>query len=106
MGYVLLAVAILSEIVGTAYLKQTEGFTKLIPSMICILAYGVCHYSFAKCLLRVNLSVGYAIWCGIGLVITTLISVLVYKEKISIPGILGVGLILIGCVLVNGFGSK
>lgn len=106
MGYVLLAVAILSEIVGTAYLKQTEGFTKLIPSMICIFAYGVCHYSFAKCLLRVNLSVGYAIWCGIGLVITTLISVFVYKEKISMPGILGVGLILIGCILVNGFGSK
>lgn len=65
MGYVLLAVAILSEIVGTAYLKQTEGFTKLIPSMICIFVYGVCHYSFAKCLLRVNLSVGYAIWCRV-----------------------------------------
>ena len=106
MGYVLLAVAIISEIVGTAYLKQTEGFTKLIPSLICIVAYGVCHYSFAKCLMRVNLSVGYAIWCGIGLVVTTLISVLIYKEKITIQGIIGVVLILIGSVLVSGFGSK
>lgn len=106
MGYALLAIAIFSEIVGTTYLKQTEGFTKLVPSLICILAYGVCHYSFARCLLRVNLSVGYAIWCGIGLVITTLISVLVYKEKISVPGVIGVGFIVVGCVLVNMFGSK
>lgn len=105
-GYVLLAVAIFSEIVGTAYLKQTEGFTRLVPSLICVLAYTVCHYSFSRCLLRINLSVGYAIWCGVGLIITTMVSILLYKEKITVTGIIGLALITIGCVMVNGFGSK
>ena len=47
MGYVLLGVAILSEIIATSYLKQTEGFTRLVPSIICIIAYAICHFSFA-----------------------------------------------------------
>ena len=48
MEYVFLAIAIVSEVIATSYLKQTEGFTKLIPSLICAAAYIVCHYTFAK----------------------------------------------------------
>ncbi len=106
MEYVFLSVAIISEVVATSYLKQTEGFTKLVPSLICAFAYIVCHYTFAKCLLRINLSIGYATWCGVGLIVTSLVSVLIYKEKLSLVGIIGLALITIGCVLVNGFGSK
>ena len=106
MEYLLLAIAIFSEILATSYLKQTEGFTRLLPSIICILAYAVCHYSFARCLMRINLSVGYAVWCGVGLVITTLVSILIYKEKITLAGVIGLVFITVGCVLVNGFGSK
>lgn len=106
MGYVLLGVAILSEIIATSYLKQTEGFTKIVPSIICIIAYAICHFSFARSLLRINLSIGYAIWCGIGLAATTLVSIIVYKEKIYLAGGIGLILIIIGCVLVNGFGGK
>lgn len=106
MGYIYLTIAIVTEIIGTSYLKETEGFTRLGPSIICVLAYIVCHLSFAKCLTRMNLSVGYAVWCGIGLVITTVVSVFVYKEKITVAGMAGVIFIIVGCVLVNGFGTK
>lgn len=47
--------------------EETEGFTRLGPSIICILAYIVCHLSFARCLTKMNLSVGYAVWCGMDL---------------------------------------
>ena len=50
MEYAFLAIAIVSEVIATSYLKQTEGFTKLTPSLICAAAYIVCHYTFAKSL--------------------------------------------------------
>ena len=59
MEYAFLAIAIVSEVIATSYLKQTEGFTKLTPSLICAAAYIVCHYTFAKSLNRINLNIGY-----------------------------------------------
>ena len=56
MEYAFLAIAIVSEVIATSYLKQTEGFTKLTPSLICAAAYIVCHYTFAKSLNRINWS--------------------------------------------------
>ena len=67
MEYIYLTIAIVTEIIGTSYLKETEGFTRLGPSIICVLAYIVCHLSFARCLTKMNLSVGYAVWCGMDL---------------------------------------
>ena len=91
MEYAFLAIAIVSEVIATSYLKQTEGFTKLTPSLICAAAYIVCHYTFAKSLNRINLNIGYATWCGVGL---------------STVGIIGLVLITAGCVMVNAFGNK
>lgn len=76
MEYAFLAIAIVSEVIATSYLKQTEGFTKLTPSLICAAAYIVCHYTFAKSLNRINLNIGYATWCGVGLIVTSLVSIL------------------------------
>ena len=101
-----LAIAIVSEVIATSYLKQTEGFTKLTPSLICAAAYIVCHYTFAKSLNRINLNIGYATWCGVGLIVTSLVSIFAYKEKLSTVGIIGLVLITAGCVMVNAFGNK
>ena len=100
MEYAFLAIAIVSEVIATSYLKQTEGFTKLTPSYI------VCHYTFAKSLNRINLNIGYATWCGVGLIVTSLVSIFAYKEKLSTVGIIGLVLITAGCVMVNAFGNK
>ena len=89
MEYAFLAIAIVSEVIATSYLKQTEGFTKLTPSLICAAAYIVCHYTFAKSLNRINLNIGYATWCGVGLIVTSLVSIFAYKEKLSTVGIIG-----------------
>ena len=106
MEYAFLAIAIVSEVIATSYLKQTEGFTKLTPSLICAAAYIVCHYTFAKSLNRINLNIGYATWCGVGLIVTSLVSIFAYKEKLSTVGIIGLVLITAGCVMVNAFGSN
>lgn len=101
MPYVLLSIAIAAELVATSLLKQTDGFTKLIPTLACCATYFLCYLCMARALRHVNLGAAYATWCGAGIVVTTLVSVLYYKEKLSMPGLIGIGLILVGCVLVN-----
>lgn len=75
MGYLYLALAISLELIGTTCLKYSEGFTKLYPSLATLAAYGLCFYLFSKSLLYLHLSIAYAIWCAIGIVAATLISV-------------------------------
>ena len=97
MPYLLLAIAIGSEIVATTFLKYSEGFSRLIPTLICAVFYLICHVTFGK--------MAYAIWCGVGIVVTTLISAVVFREKVSISGIFGIVCIMIGCVILNMNGT-
>lgn len=105
-SYVLLGIAIATEILATALLKKTDGFTVPLMSLICLAIYVVSHTTFAKSLTNpdLNLGIAYALWCGIGIVATALISRFAYGEAISAPALVGMGLILIGCVLMNVFG--
>ena len=101
-----LAIAIAGELLGTSFIKATEGFTKLWPSVITILSYAICFYSFAKALEHINLSFAYALWSGLGLVVSTLISVFVFKEGITPGAVVGIVLILAGVVILNIFGTS
>lgn len=103
--YLLLAVAIIGELIGTTFLKYTEGFTKLYPSLITIAAYVVCFYSFSKALQYINLSVAYAVWSGLGIIVATLVSVYLFKESITPAGIAGIVLILAGVTILNLYGT-
>ena len=106
MPYVLLSVAIAAEIVAISFLKYSNGFRRLIPTLICILFYSLCHITFGKAVMRLNLGMAYAIWCGVGILATTLISVCIFKEKISLPGVAGLLFIIIGGILLNLSGTK
>ncbi len=103
--YLLLALAIIAEIVATTCLKYSEGFTKILPSFACIAFYIVCYVSFSKAITRIHLGIAYATWCGIGIVVTALISVVIFKEKLSMAGILGIFFIVAGCLMLNLSGS-
>lgn len=106
MAYLLLFAAIASEILASALLKYTDGFTRLYPSLGCIAVYGVCFFCFSKALRSLNLGVAYATWSAVGIVAAALISTFVFRERISIAGIAGICLIVAGCLLLNLFGVK
>ena len=106
MPYLLLAVAIVLELVGTTFLKTSMGFTKLMPSLLCIVSYVVCFFAFSKALLSINLSVGYATWSAVGIIVSTLLSVFLFKESINVWGVIGIILVLIGVTLLNLCGTK
>ena len=105
MPYLLLAIAIGSEIVATTFLKYSEGFSRLIPTLICAVFYLICHVTFGKTVMKLNLGMADAIWCGVGIVVTTLISAVVFREKVSTLGIFGIVCIMIGCVSLNMNGT-
>ena len=105
MPYVLLGTAIVLEIIATTLLKSSEGFTKLLPAVFCILFYILCFFIFSKALNSINLGVAYATWCAGGIVATAVISAAVFGEKLNWIGITGIVLIITGCILLNLFGS-
>ncbi|MCI1966478.1 MAG: multidrug efflux SMR transporter [Oscillospiraceae bacterium] len=104
MPYVFLGAAIISELLGTTLLKYSNGFTLLLPSLGSVLAYAMSCFFLAKCLQNINLSVAYATWCASGIVVTTLISVILFQENISIAGMIGLFFVITGVALLNFFG--
>lgn len=105
MGYLYLALAIVTELIGTTYLKYSEGYTKLVPTVISIASYGFCFYIFSKSLLTINLSVAYATWSAVGLIVTTLISIFIFKEGITAAGTAAIIMITAGVIILNLYGT-
>lgn len=105
MPYILLGSAVILEIIATTLLKASEGFSKLIPSAGCVVSYVLCFCCFSKALLKINLGVAYATWCAGGIVATAIISALIFGQKLTALGIVGVILIVAGCVILNLYGT-
>ncbi len=85
MGYVLLVGAICCEVFATSMMKAVEGFTVLLPSVGCVVGYLLCFWLLGKALVTVNLSVGYAIWAALGIVLTSIIAVVMFGEQLNVP---------------------
>ncbi|MBP6139922.1 MAG: multidrug efflux SMR transporter [Bacteroides sp.] len=103
MKYLFLALAIISEVVGSSFLNASQQFTKPIPSIVTVLAYGFCFYFLSIALKSIPLGAAYAIWGGLGIVLTAIISVVVFKHTIDLPAIIGITLIVVGVMILNFF---
>jgi len=103
MNYLYLAIAIVSEVIGTTFMKQSEGFTKIVPSLATALFYLVTYYFLALTLKTIPTGVAYAIWSGIGIVLIALLAWIVNGQKLDAPAILGMALIIAGVVVLNVF---
>ncbi len=98
--------AIFGELLGTNLLKAANGFTVLWPTLESLLAYGACFYFLSLSLKSINLSVAYALWAGLGILLTTIVAVLVWKEALSLPNVIGIALIVIGVIVLNLSGAS
>lgn len=103
--YLYLAGAIILEVLATNLMKASEGFTKLPYTLGTLGVYGLCFFLLSLAVKGMDLSLAYAIWAGVGIILTTAISVLVWHESINLATALGLALIVIGVVIVNLFGS-
>lgn len=103
MAYLYLFVAIVAEVVGTLALKATEGFTKLVPSLIVVAGYAVSFYFVSLALKSIPVGVAYAIWSGLGLALVVVAAVVLYKQVPDLAAGVGILLILAGVVVINLF---
>lgn len=104
MSYLYLILAIIGELIGSSLLKASEGFTKLYPTIGVIVAFTGCFFFFSLSLKTIPLNTAYALWSGIGIIFTTVISILIWKEKINFASVSGITLIIVGVVILNLFG--
>lgn len=104
-AYLLLALAIVSEVAGSSLLKAADGFKKLLPSLGVIIGYSVAFYALSLSLKTLPLGVAYAIWAGLGTVLTALVGIFIYKENVNGKKLLGLALIVGGVIFLNSGGG-
>jgi small multidrug resistance pump len=103
MAYLYLMIAIVAEVIGTSMLKASEGFTKLVPSLIFVVGYGVAFYFLSLILRTIPVGITYAIWSGVGIVLIALVGAIAFKQIPDTPAILGMSLIIGGVIIINVF---
>jgi small multidrug resistance pump len=102
-NYAYLGTAILLEVAATSALKSSDGFSRLIPSVIAIVLYCVSFYFLSQCLRSMPVGIAYAIWSGFGIVLIALVGLVWFRQALDLPAVLGLALIIAGVVIVNGF---
>ena len=101
IAYIYFAVCIALEQVAIVFLNYCEGFTVLIPSIICILTIGLSYAFFGKCLKVINLAVGFAVWSGVAVIWTAVFSLTVLHYPLNAGDMIGLALVIIGIVGMN-----
>lgn len=103
IGFIYLSLAIAAEVIGTSALKASDEFTKLWPSLIVVLGYGVAFYLLSLVLKTVPIGVAYAVWSGAGIVLIAVIGALFFKQIPDTPAVIGMGMIVSGVLVMNLF---
>ncbi|MDB5973642.1 MAG: Small multidrug resistance protein [Nevskia sp.] len=101
-----LGIAIVAEVIATSTMKATQGFSRLGPSLVVAAGYLVAFYFLSLTLRTLPVGVAYAVWSGVGIALVSLIAWLVYGQTLDGPAIVGMALIVVGVVVLNGFSKS
>jgi small multidrug resistance pump len=104
--YIYLTIAVITETIGTAAIQASEQFTRFWPTTLIVVAYIISFYFMSLTLKYMQVSVVYAIWSGLGIVMIGLIGWVVFKQSLDIGAITGMVLIIAGVVVINLFSSS
>lgn len=106
MGYLYLAIAIVAEVIATSALKCSDEFSKLGPSLLVIVGYGLAFYFLSLVLKTIPIGIAYAIWSGMGVVLIAIVGVVVFDETLDWAAIIGMLLIVSGVFVLNVFSNS
>lgn len=101
MVWLYLSIAIAAEVMATTALKFVEGYTRLLPTAIVVIGYGIAFYCLSKVLHFIPISIAYAIWSGAGIVLVSIVGWIWLGQKLDLWALLGIGLILAGVLVIN-----
>lgn len=103
--YILLTGAILLEVAGTTAMKSSEGFSKLVPSIMCGICYVISFYLLAQTLKNIPTGIAYAIWSGVGILLISVIAWIFHGQRLDWGAIFGIFLIVCGVIAISLFSS-
>ena len=105
MPYLYLAIAVAFETIGTSAMQASQQFTRLWPSVLVIVGYAISFYFMALTLRYMPVGIVYALWSGLGIILLALIGYAVFGQKLDLPAIAGLGLIIAGIVVIQLFSN-
>ncbi|EEZ85741.1 MULTISPECIES: DMT family transporter [Vibrio] len=98
---VALSIAIVCEVIATSSIPKTEQFTKLMPSTVVIIGYGIAFFLLSVTVKSMPVGIVYAIWSGAGIVLVAAVGYFLYGQKLDLAALVGIGFILTGVMIVN-----
>ncbi|APQ11679.1 hypothetical protein NS274_20670 [Pseudomonas oryzihabitans] len=105
-GYVYLAIAIAAEVVATTSMKAVSGFSKPLPLILVIGGYALAFSMLTLVVRSIPVGIAYAIWAGLGIVLVSIAAAFLYNQKLDLPAMLGMGLIVAGVVVIQLFSGS
>jgi small multidrug resistance pump len=105
-SYLFLGLAIVVEVIATTALKATGNFTRLWPSVLTVVCYAASFYLLTFSLKVLPTGIAYAIWSGVGIVLISIVSWVVYQQRLDLPALLGLALIIAGVLVINLFSKS
>ena len=103
MAYLLLAVSIIFEVLGTSILPSTKGFTVRSKTILVVILYVICFAAFGFSLNDIDLGIAWATWGAVGTIITPIAGYLFYKQKLTRIGVFALVLIIVSTITLNLF---
>lgn len=106
MPYLILILAVIAETVGTTALQASQQFTRLGPSITVVVAYAISFFLLGWTLKYMPVGVAYAIWSGLGIVLIAGIGYVLFGQKLDLPAVLGLAMILGGILIIHLFSNS
>ena len=106
IAYGYLAIAIICEVIGTTFLMKSEQFTRLVPTLIMGLLYVISFYLLTQTLKTIPLGIAYALWGGLGIVLTSLVGLVFFKQSLDTAAAVGIAMIVGGVMVMNLFSNS
>ena len=103
MKWLYLIIAVIFEVIATSALKESNSFTKLVPSLFVIIGYSISFYFLSLTLKNLSIGITYAIWSGLGIMLICLVGYFRYGQNLDFPAIIGVLFIGIGILIIRFF---
>ena len=105
-GYLYLAIAIAAEVIATTSMKAIDGFNKPLPLLLVIGGYAIAFWMLILVVRTIPVGIAYAIWAGLGIVLVSVAAMFIYQQKLDLPAVLGMGLIVSGEVVIQLFSQS
>ena len=105
-AYIFLAIAIAAEVVATTSMKALDGFNKPLPLLLVVAGYGIAFWMLSLVVKTIPVGVAYAVWAGMGIVLVSIAAVFLYQQRLDLPAMLGMALIVSGVVVIQVFSQS